>query len=145
MKELKNIYLKQKEIINYIIVGVLTTIVSLIIYYGLVLTILNPENALELQIANIISWIISVIFAYITNRKFVFESKSKNIKSEFLSFVGSRILTLLFDMGIMFVGVSILSFSDKKMKLISQVIVIVSNYVLSKLFVFKKKKNESAI
>ncbi len=145
MKELKNIYLKQKEIINYIIVGVLTTIVSLIIYYGLVLTILNPENALELQIANIISWIISVIFAYITNRKFVFESKSKNIKSEFLSFVGSRILTLLFDMGIMFVGVSLLSFSDKKMKLISQVIVIVSNYVLSKLFVFKKKKNESAI
>ncbi len=144
MKELKNIYLKQKEIINYIIVGVLTTIVSLIIYYGLVLTILNPENALELQIANIISWIISVIFAYITNRKFVFESKSKNIKSEFLSFVGSRILTLLFDMGIMFVGVSLLSFSDKKNE-INLVIVIVSNYVLSKLFVFKKKKNESAI
>lgn len=139
LQKLVKIYQKQKEIIHYLIVGVLTTLVSLGIYYGLVFTILNPEHGVELQIANVISWIGSVIFAYITNRKFVFKSKNKDTKKEFLSFVSSRIATLLMDMGIMFLGVTICKINDKVIKLISQVIVIVSNYILSKLFVFKKK------
>lgn len=140
MKKLKDLYITHKEVMNYLIVGVLTTLLSLIVYYLLVLTILNPNNTLELQIANILSWIISVLFAYITNRKFVFESRSTKIKKEFTSFIGSRILTLLCDMAIMFLGVSVLHGNDKLMKLISQVVVIVSNYILSKLFVFKKEK-----
>ena len=70
MDKIKELYLKYKEIINYLIVGVLTTVVSLTVYYGLVLTILNPKNPIQLQAANIASWICAVAFAYWANRKF---------------------------------------------------------------------------
>lgn len=138
MKELFN---KYKEIIMYLIFGVLTTVISLIVYYALTYTILNPNNSIYLQIANILSWIAGVLFAYFTNRKYVFESKNKNKLKEFASFVGSRVTTLILDMLIMGVGVSLLHGNDKILKLISQVLVIVGNYVLSKLIVFKKKNN----
>lgn len=141
MNKIKELYLKYKEIINYLIFGGLTTIVSLVTYYICVYTILDPDNAVQLQIANVISWIISVAFAYITNRKFVFESKEKNKIKEASKFVTSRIATLLMDMAIMYVGVTVLRFNDKIMKLISQVVVIVMNYILSKILVFKKEKN----
>lgn len=139
MNKIKELYKKYKEIVNYLIVGVLTTVVSLIVYYLLVFTILNPEDAIQLQIANIVSWIISVIFAYFTNRKYVFESKNPDKLKEATKFATSRISTLLLDMLIMYLGVSLLKFNDKIIKLISQVLVIVGNYILSKLFVFKKK------
>ena len=67
-----------KEIIFYLIFGVLTTLVSLIVYYFCTLAFFNPQNAVQLQIANIISWVLSVAFAYVTNRRFVFESKNPN-------------------------------------------------------------------
>lgn len=144
MKMIRELYTKYKEIINYLIVGGLTTIISLLVYYALVFTVLNPENAFELQVANIISWIISVAFAYFTNRKFVFESKNPNKIKEATKFVTSRITTLLLDMLIMYVGVTVLTFNDKLIKLISQIVIIVSNYIISKLFVFKKdSKNEN--
>ena len=138
MQKIIELFNKYKEIIMYLIFGVLTTVVSLVTYYALTLTILNPEKAMQLQLANIISWIVSVAFAYVTNRKFVFKSKNKNIISEFIKFIMSRILSLLMDMGTMFIIVSILSFSDVIGKVISQIIVIIANYVLSKLIVFKK-------
>ncbi len=140
MKKIWKLYKKYEEIINYLIVGGLTTVVSLIVYYGCVLTFLDPKNALELQIANIISWIISVAFAYITNRIFVFKSKNKNYFKEIVSFVGARIATLFMDMFTMFLLVTVLNGNDKIAKIISQIIVIVANYVFSKLFVFKKSK-----
>ena len=130
-----------KEVIMYLIFGVLTTVVSLIVYYALIFTILNPENAIQLQIANIISWIAGVAFAYVTNRKFVFESKEKNKLKELSKFVSSRLVTLFLDMFIMFIGVTCLKGNDKIVKLISQVLVIIGNYVFSKIFVFKKKIN----
>ena len=133
------IYNKYKEIINYLIFGVLTTIISLLTYYILTITILNPNNGIELQMANIISWIISVLFAYITNRKYVFVSKSDNIITEGGKFFASRIMTLLLDILIMFVGVTTLKYNDKIIKVISQIIIIVSNYILSKIFVFRRK------
>ena len=86
MKKIIDLYKKYEEIINYVIVGGLTTLVSLITYYVCVLTILNPEDALELQVANIISWIISVSFAYIANRILVFKSKNTNIIKEIVTF-----------------------------------------------------------
>lgn len=140
MKKIYSIYKKYEEVINYLIIGVLTTVVSLTTYYLCVFTILDPNNAIELQIANIISWICSVIFAYITNRVFVFKSKTKKIIKEIISFVSSRLLTLLLDMGIMFLMVTLMGINDKLSKLVVQVIVIVLNYVLSKIFVFKTKK-----
>lgn len=138
MQKIIDLFNKYKEIILYLIFGVLTTVVSLVSYYLLTLTILNPNNGIQLQIANIISWILSVAFAYITNRKYVFESKSDKILSEISSFVGGRVATLLMDMLIMFIFVTILHLNDKLFKLISQVVVIVANYIISKLFVFKK-------
>ena len=138
---IKSVYEKYKEIINYLIFGVLTTVISLIVYYGLTYTVINPENALMLQVANVISWIAGVLFAYFTNRKYVFESKNENKLKEFASFVGARVTTLLLDMAIMGIGVTALHGNDKIMKLISQVLVIVGNYLLSKIFVFRKKEN----
>ena len=138
---MKNVFLKYQEVIRYLVVGVLTTLVSLVIYYILVNTLLNPNSAFELQIANVISWICSVIFAYVTNRKYVFQSKQVKKTKEFVSFVGSRVITLFMDMAIMFLGVTLLHQNDKIFKLLSQVVVIVANYILSKFFVFKKKEN----
>lgn len=133
-------YSEYAEIIRYLIIGVLTTLVSLGTYYALAFTILNPENSIELQIANIISWIVSVIFAYFTNRSYVFQVKDQKIFQEFCKFVASRIFTLLVDMLIMFIFVSLLHFDDKIIKLIVQVVVIILNYILSKFLVFIKPK-----
>ena len=138
MKKVLELLKKYEEIIRYLIIGVLTTVVSLVVYYGCTLTFLDPNNGFELQIANVISWIISVAFAYITNRIFVFKSKNDNITKEIITFTGSRIVTLLMDMAIMGVFVTVLHFNDKLFKIVSQVVVIVANYIFSKLFVFKK-------
>lgn len=138
---IKELYIKYKEIINYLIFGVLTTVVSLLTYYLLVFTIIDPNKSLELQIANIISWITCVTFAYITNRKYVFNSKDKNIKNEIIKFYTSRLSTLFIDMLIMFIFVTILHFNDKIIKIIVQIVIIVLNYILSKLLVFKNKNN----
>ncbi len=133
------IYYKNPEVWNYLIVGLLTTIVSFVTYFVVTRTFLDASVALELQIANVISWVLSVAFAYVTNRIFVFKSQNKNILSEILKFVGSRVLSLLMDIGIMFLIVTVLSMSDIVGKLISQIVVIIANYILSKLLVFKNK------
>lgn len=128
-----------QEIIKYLIFGVLTTIVNLLTYYLLVTTILNPNIEIELQIANIISWITSVTFAYITNKSYVFNSKAKKIWKEFFKFYTSRIATLILDMTIMYIFVSKLNLNDKIIKIITAIIIIILNYIISKFLVFKKK------
>lgn len=139
-----------RETIMYLIFGVLTTLVTLIVFYVLTSTLFNlekplldPDNAIQLQLANIISWTAGLIFAYFTNRKYVFESKETNQVKEATKFVASRLSTLLLDMLVMFVGVTVLKGNEKIIKLISQVLVIISNYLLSKLFVFKKNKEQN--
>lgn len=140
MEKMKELYMKYKEIINYLIFGVLTTVVSLAVYYICVYTFLNPKDAVQLQIANIFSWIAGVAFAYFTNRKFVFESEENNKLKEASKFILARVVTLVMDMVIMWLGVTVLHLNDKIIKLISQVVIIISNYVFSKIFVFKKEK-----
>ena len=127
-----------REIISYLIVGGLTTVVSLGTYYACVLTFLDPHDPIQLQIANIISWVAAVTFAYFTNRKYVFESKDPDMLKQGAAFFASRIGTLLIDMGTMFLLVTVLGMSDKIAKLIVQVIVTVGNYLFSKLLVFRK-------
>ena len=122
-----------KETINYLIVGVLTTIVSITSYY-LLRTIIN-----DYKICTVLSWIIAVLFAYVTNRIFVFKSKEKRIFKEFVSFIGSRIFSLIAELFCMFVMVQLINIPDRIAKIIVQVIIIILNYILSKLFVFKKK------
>ena len=142
IKRIKELYVKYKEIINYLIFGVLTTLVNLITKYILLFTILNPTNGFQLQIAIIISWIAGVLFAYFTNRKFVFESKNENKLKEFISFVVARIATLLLEMFIMWFFVTLLKLDSDLyvviFTLVAQVAVIIGNYIFSKLFVFKK-------
>ena len=139
MNKIITLYKKYSEIINYLIFGFLTTIISLLVYYFLTFTFLDPNKFICLQIANIISWIAGVTFAYVTNRKYVFNSKNKNKVKEVSNFVLARIITLLMDMVIMALGVTIMHFNDKYIKILSQIIVIVSNYIFSKLFVFRKR------
>jgi putative flippase GtrA len=141
--KVKEYYTKYKEIINYLIIGALTTLVSLLVYYFLTFTVLNPENAVELQIANVISWIAAVNFAYFSNRKWVFKNKNKASLSEAGKFYLARVSTLLVDMGLMFIFVTKMGVNDKIMKIIVQVVITVLNYVFSKFIVFKEKKNEN--
>ena len=145
MKKCIAYYKKHEEIINYIIIGGLTTVIALLVKYGLLFTILDSKNALELQIAVIASWISAVLlFAYVMNRIIVFKSKSKEIIKEATKFISARIVTLLLDAFIMWFFVTLLKLnSDTQVvivTLISQVLVMVGNYILSKLFVFKNKK-----
>jgi len=138
LKLVKDLYLKYKEIIHYLIAGGLTTVVSLGSYYLCVVTFLDPDNGFQLQAANVISWICAVTFAYFVNRIFVFESRSKDYLREAGAFVAGRVSTLLMDMAIMFLLVTVLHGNDKIVKLIVQVVVTVANYVISKIFVFNK-------
>ncbi len=136
---IKTLLNKYREIISYLIVGGLTTVVSMATYYLCVFTFLNPKNPFELQVANVISWVFAVAFAYITNRKFVFKSKEKNFLKETFSFVSSRVGTLLIDMLLMFLIVSVGNMNDKIAKILVQIVVIVLNYVFAKFFVFRKE------
>lgn len=139
MNQFKKQIKQHKEIIAYLIVGILTTIVSLCSYYACVLTFLNPQIAWQLQLANVISWICAVTFAYVMSRKFVFKSVRTDWAREAAAFYSSRLVTLFADMAIMFVLVTLCGVNDKIAKLIVQVVVTIANYVLSKLFVFVKR------
>ena len=139
MDRIKELYVSHKEIVNYLVVGVLTTIVALAAYYFCVLTFLDPQNALQLQAANIISWLVAVNFAYVMNRRYVFESRDPNILREIVSFYAARLVTLGMDMGVMFLMVTVCGINDKFAKLVAQVVVTVANYVFSKLLVFRKQ------
>jgi len=134
------LYKQKKEIVNYLIAGVLTTLVSLLTYYFVINILFTTKTALNIQVANVISWIVAVLFAYFTNKIFVFESGSKGneAKKEFLKFVISRLFTLFMDMALMFIFVTLLRLDDTIVKLCVQIIIIVANYILSKIIVFRK-------
>ena len=142
INKIKDLYLKHKEVILYLIMGVLATIVNLGVKYLLLFTILDASKALELQIAIIISWIAAVLFAYFTNRVLVFQSKNSNKLKEFLSFLAARIFTLLLEMLIMWFFVTFLKMNSNLWvivwTIVAQAVVIIANYIFSKLFIFKK-------
>lgn len=144
MKKILEIYEKYKEVINYLIFGVLTTLINLTVKYLLLFTILDAENAFELQLSVIISWIVACLFAYFTNRIIVFKSESKEILKEAMSFITARLITLGMEMLIMFVFVTILGLNSDLWvviwSIVAQIVVIVSNYIFSKLIIFKKKE-----
>ena len=140
INRVKELYLKYKEIINYVIVGGLTTVVSIASFYIVRFFILTANNQLHIQIATIISWILAVLFAFFANKKYVFESKKKGKGKliEMIKFFISRLTTLLIEMISMWILTSPLSINDKISKIIVQFIILVLNYLFSKLFVFKK-------
>ncbi|MBP5684411.1 MAG: GtrA family protein [Bacilli bacterium] len=136
---MKKLLKKYEEIIRYLIVGISTTIVSFSTYYLLTKFIFDPYNKIELQISNILTWIVAVTFAYFANRKYVFKKQDKPNFREAKDFYLARVLTLLIDMLIMYLGVSLLNYNDRIIKLIDQVVITILNYIFSK-FIFKKTK-----
>lgn len=139
MEKIKELYLKYKEIINYLFFGGCTTIVNFISYY-------IPARIIEIDeiISNVIAWCVSVLFAYITNKLFVFSSKTESLTQtikEMFSFIFARLFTgVLCDVSLFALMIYVLHINDIVSKITTQVIVVVLNYVLSKLVIFKKKK-----
>ena len=132
-----------KETISYLIFGVLTTIINIVVFWFAEheLAFIMSEDAASL-VGNVIAWVISVAFAFVTNKLFVFESKSmafKVVMAELTGFVIARLLSLAFDEGFMFVAIVLLSMNSLLAKIISNVFVVIINYVLSKFFIFKNK------
>ena len=123
----------KRELFWYVVFGVLTTVVN-ILSYLLFARIFNVNYIYS----NIIAWFLSVLFAYITNRIWVFESKSSNIIKEAFYFFAGRIFSGVLDTGLMYVFIDLLSFGDEFSKIIIQVIVVIVNYVLSKYVVFNE-------
>ena len=133
---MQELIIKNKEIIKYLIFGILTTLVNILCFY-----ILDKLN-IDIYINNTISWIVSVIFAFITNKLYVFESKSLDIKTIFkegTSFLGARIFSYFVDMGTIYLLFDGLRTNKLISKIVSNIIVIIINYIFSK-FIFKKKE-----
>ena len=127
--------MNKKEIINYLIFGVLTTVVNIVVYW-----LLNTCLNVNYLISNAIAWIVSVLFAYITNRKCVFESKNTSMMNELMKFISARLSTGIMDMILMWLLVDILAFNSMVSKIVVNVLVVVLNYILSKVFIFKEKE-----
>ena len=136
MKKIKRLLLKYKEVIMYLIFGVATTLVNWVVY------------SLLMTISNAIAWFTAVVFAYITNKLFVFESKSWNVAGvwkEVVKFFGARIATGVIEIGglplLYYIGVkqSLFGVEGFVAKILVSVIVVILNYVFSKIFVFNKK------
>ncbi len=138
MKKLKDIFLKHKEIILYLIVGGLTTLVSWL-SYAILRLLLNIDNPFWMQVAVVLRWISGVSFAYVMNRIFVFESKNPNILAEAVKFTSARITTLLIEMFIMWLLPTVFHCNDWIATFACAIIVTILNYVFSKLLVFRKK------
>ena len=128
-----------KEIILYIIIGGLTTLISLATYFLLKEFVFVKDSQINIQICTIISWIICVTFAYVANRKIVFKSNEEKILVEASKFYLARISTLIIDSLSMLLLTVVFSMNDSVAKILVQVIILVLNYVLSKFAVFKKK------
>ncbi|MCI9110238.1 MAG: GtrA family protein [Bacilli bacterium] len=141
INKIKELYKKYEEIISYLIFGILTTVISFASYLIFANIFFPNKTDLDIQIANILSWVCAVTFAYITNRIWVFKSKTKGKKQlrEIVEFVSARIASLLVDMGMMYVMYSLMHMNDTIAKLIVQFVIVAMNYILSKLIIFKKK------
>ena len=122
----------KRELILYILFGVLTTLVNIIVYFFFARLL-----SIHYLLSNVLAWFFSVLFAYITNRIWVFESKNDNIIKECALFFGGRLFSGAVDTGLMYLFIDILSVGDIISKIVIQVIVVVLNYLLSKLVIFK--------
>lgn len=146
MEKLKQLFRKYRELISYVFFGGVTTVVNVVAYNGL------AALGLSTGVANGIAWALSVLVAYITNRIWVFHSKSTGAAAarEFLSFVGCRVGSGLLDEGVMIFGVDWLGprvvapahlrWWGFGVKIFSNILVMILNYVFSKLFIFRKKE-----
>lgn len=136
MERIKKLFNKYKEMILYLFFGGCTTLVNIIAYY------ICSKIGIGTAVSTVIAWVLSVLFAYITNRKYVFESKAIGftpILKETANFFLCRLATGLLDLAIMVIFVDLMHFNGMAIKILSNIIVIILNYVASKLLIFRKK------
>lgn len=137
--DMMKLYQKYKSVILYVIFGALTTLVNISVYW-----LLAHPIGLPVMPGTVIAWIASVLFAYLTNRKWVFCSEARGkreILMELASFFSCRLATGVVDWLCMWLFVDVLHYNDVLIKVIANVVVIVLNYIASKLVIFRHKKN----
>ncbi|MDD6216136.1 MAG: GtrA family protein [Roseburia sp.] len=140
LRILNPFYKKNKEVLLYLFFGGLTFLVSVISY-----AYFNVTLGINELVANIISWVLAVAFAFFTNRIWVFQAPTKTVSQflmQLIRFFMGRVATLVVEEVILLVFITILGFNSMVVKVIAQVIVIVLNYVISKLVVFRKKNDQ---
>lgn len=135
MRQLKKYFKQYESLINYLFFGGLTTLINIVVF-GLL------DHHIYYQIANVIAWLASVIFAFITNKLWVFHSKSMDWRTflwESLSFFFFRILSLGVDSAIMWLGITVLSGNSLVVKIIDQFVIVAINYIFSKWIIFRNQ------
>ena len=140
LKALVSWYREHQEGMRYLVFGALTTLVNIVIY-SLLYYMFNISNATS----NVIAWILGATFAYVTNKYFVFKSKVSTkieLLKEIAYFYGCRVLTLIIDEAIMIIAVDKWGWNALFMKILANIIVIILNFVFSKILIFKNKKAE---
>ena len=135
LKNIKDRSKKHRELIVYLICGFLTFVVSMVVY-----ALLSEIFRINVLVANIITWIIAVYFAFSVNRKFVFKSNG-NFTSELIQFYLGRVVTLVVEQAMLYIFIIRLMFNNMAIKSIAQVVIIILNYIISKFIVFKKEKS----
>ena len=132
-----SLYNKYKEGLLYLFFGGCTTLINIISF------IIFRQFKLGVDVSNIIAWLIAVIFAFITNKLFVFDSKNtdrKTVMKETISFLIARVISLGIDTGLLHLMIDFMKIHEVIAKVISNIVVIIVNYIFSKLFIFKKEK-----
>lgn len=139
--KIKDLYYKHMQMVNYVFFGGLTTLVNFVTYF-VALKVLNIPNVPS----NLIAWLVSVLFAFVVNKLYVFRSMSLEMKVilfELFSFVSVRLLTGALETVIMYVGVDVMHYNELVLKIIANVIVLLTNYFGSILIIFRRKDEES--
>lgn len=134
----KALFHQYRELISYVFFGGLTTLVNIVCYW-----LLATPLGWGTVPSTVVAWVLSVAFAYVTNKLFVFDSKSwalAVVGREAVSFFGCRAFSGALDVFFMWLFVDVLHMNDLLIKILSNIVVIVLNYVFSKLFIFKHKK-----
>ena len=140
ISKIRNLICKYWDILSYLFFGVLTTVVNYLVY-------LPCYNLLHFSasVSNVIAWVVAVAFAYLTNKPFVFKSNDwswKTVAPELAKFVGCRIGSGFVETAIIFSMVDWLQFNGNVWKLVTSVLVVILNYVGSKLLVFTRKNRD---
>lgn len=126
--------IRYREQLLYLLFGGLTTLVSLGSFW-----LVNRVLAANEHVANIVSWLLAVLFAFLTNRRFVFEAQNDSFIRQLFSFYGGRLLTLGIEELLLLIFITWLQFDSMVVKIVAQVVIIIANYFISKWFVFRKK------
>ena len=137
LEKIQNLLKKHWDILTYLVFGVLTTVVNYLVYLPLYNLLGIPA-----AVSNIIAWAFAVAFAFLTNKPFVFKShdwSAKTVVPELSKFVGSRVATGAMETGIIFLAVDLMGWNGNLWKIVTSVLVVILNYVFSKLLVFRNK------